>query len=119
MAMEPIRRREGSCIDGAGVKAVQGQMISDSTAQSLAELFKILGETTRVKILFSMMCQELCVCDLAAVIGTSDSAISHQLRILRSHKLVRFRRQGKVLYYSLDDQHVPKLLEYGLEHLSE
>ncbi|MDA8226381.1 MAG: metalloregulator ArsR/SmtB family transcription factor, partial [Desulfitobacterium hafniense] len=91
----------------------------DKVAASLAELFKALCEPTRVKILFALMTRELCVCDLAAVIGATDSAVSHQLRILRTLKLIKFRRDGKILYYSLDDAHIEKLFAQGLEHVTE
>ncbi|MGA9188200.1 MAG: metalloregulator ArsR/SmtB family transcription factor, partial [Methanosarcina sp.] len=81
--------------------------------------FKALGDPTRVKILFSLMTRELCVCDLTAVIGVSDSAVSHQLRVLRTLRLVKFRREGKILYYSLADDHIERLFAQGLEHVTE
>ena len=107
------------CIHEDAVNDVRKIMISENTAISLAELFKALGDPTRVKILFALMNRELCVCDLAAVIGASDSAVSHQLRILRTLKLIKFRREGKILYYSLDDTHIENLFAQGLEHVIE
>jgi DNA-binding transcriptional ArsR family regulator len=112
-------RCEVSCIHEENVIAVRRQMIREDTAQDLADLFKTLGDPTRVKLLFALMKKELCVCDLAAVIEVSESAVSHQLRVLRSQKLVKFRREGRVVYYSLDDDHVHKLFGQGLEHVTE
>jgi DNA-binding transcriptional ArsR family regulator len=114
-----LDRCEVNCIHDEAVKAVREAMFSDDIAISLAELFKALGDPTRVKILFSLMTRELCVCDLSAVIGVSDSAVSHQLKILRTLRLVKFRRDGKILYYSLADDHVEKLFAQGLEHVTE
>ncbi|NLB52182.1 MAG: winged helix-turn-helix transcriptional regulator [Syntrophomonadaceae bacterium] len=111
-------RCEINCIHEEAVAEVSKQMLSDNEARSLADIFKTLGDSTRVKMLFALMTRELCVCDLATVIGSSESAVSHQLRILRTQKLVKFRRDGKVLYYSLDDDHVSTLFRQGLEHIS-
>ena len=116
---EIVDRCEVSCIHEDKVKEVRQRMLEEEAAQSLAQLFKALGDTTRVKLLFALMQQELCVCDLAAVIGLSESAVSHQLRLLRHQKLVRFRREGKVLYYSLADKHVESLFGQGFEHVTE
>ncbi len=114
-----LDRCDINCIHEEAVNDVLKIMLSDTIAASLAELFKALGEPNRVKILFALMARELCVCDLAAVIGASDSAVSHQLRILRTLKLIKFRRDGKILYYSLADAHVEKLFAQGLEHVTE
>ena len=108
-----------NCIHEEAVADVRKIMIDETVAASLAELFKALGDPTRVKILFALMTRELCVCDLAAVIGASDSAVSHQLRVLRTLKLIKFRRDGKILYYSLADDHIEKLFAQGLEHITE
>ncbi len=108
-----------NCIHDDAVNEVRQALFSEDVAVSLAELFKALGDPTRVKILFSLLTRELCVCDLAAVIGASESAVSHQLRLLRTQKLVKFRREGKILYYSLDDDHIERLFEQGLEHVTE
>ena len=85
----------------------------------LAELFKIFGDSTRIKILFALLGKELSVGELADVLGMTQSAISHQLRILKTNGLVRFRREGKSLIYTLSDEHVSKILNMGLEHIEE
>jgi DNA-binding transcriptional ArsR family regulator len=112
-------RCEINCIHNEAVKAVRKTLFGEDIAASLAELFKALGDPTRVKILFSLMTRELCVCDLTAVIGVSESAVSHQLKVLRTLRLVKFRREGKILYYSLADDHIEKLFAQGLEHVTE
>jgi ArsR family transcriptional regulator len=91
----------------------------ETTIQHLGEFFKVIGDTTRLKIILALSRGELCVCDLAAVIGVSPSAVSHQLRLLRGARLVKFRREGKTVFYSLDDLHVERLLEDALDHLEE
>ena len=85
----------------------------------LAELFKIFGDSTRVKILYLLFETEMCVCDIAEVLGVTDSAVSHQLRVLKSAKLVKFRKEGKSVFYSLADEHVGSILAQGLEHIRE
>lgn len=107
------------CIHEENVNEARSVMLGEETNQNLADLFKTLGDATRLKLLFALMQQELCVCDLAAVIDLSDSAVSHQLRVLRIQKLVKFRRDGKILYYSLLDEHVRTLFTQGLEHVHE
>ena len=87
------------------------------TFSKLAEFFKILGDTTRAKILFALDQNEMCVCDIANVLGMSKSSISHQLGTLRRSGIVKCRRDGKEVYYMLDDDHVQKLFELGLEHI--
>lgn len=117
--MVELDRCEINCIHDEAVKAVREALFSEDIAVSLAELFRALGDPTRVKILFSLMTRELCVCDITAVIGASESAVSHQLRILRNLRLVKYRREGKILYYSLADDHIEKLFAQGLEHVIE
>lgn len=85
----------------------------------LSEFFKVFSDSTRIKILSSLLVSEMCVCDLAAVLNTSQSAISHQLRLLKAFRLVKSRKVGKVVYYSLSDDHVKSIIELGLTHLSE
>ena len=85
----------------------------------LAELFKVFGDTTRVRILYVLFESELCVNDIAQCLGMTPSAVSHQLRLLKANKLVKFRRDGKAVYYSLDDDHVRSMISLGLEHISE
>jgi len=116
-----LDRCEVVCIHEDRVREVREALLKEreEAVFSLAELFKTLGDPTRVKILLALMQGELCVCDLAAVVGISDSAVSHQLRVLRASRLVKFRREGKVVYYALADDHVRRLFEQGLEHVHE
>lgn len=100
------------------------QVLADSMPDEdllfdLAELFKIFGDSTRIKILFALLGREVSVGDLAQVLGMTQSAISHQLRILKTNGLVRYRREGKSLFYALSDDHVSKILNMGLEHIEE
>lgn len=92
-------------------------MPDEAQLQELASLFKTLGDTTRVRILACLAAGELCVCDLSAVLSMGQSAVSHQLRLLRAAKLVRSRREGKNVFYALDDEHVLALFDQGLEHV--
>lgn len=101
------------------VGKVKERMLSERDFLFLAELFKALGDYTRVRILFALSVNELCVCALAEVLDMSQSAISHQLRLLRAAKLVRYRKDGKNVYYALDDDHVRNLISQGLEHIRE
>jgi DNA-binding transcriptional ArsR family regulator len=94
-------------------------VLSDASAVALAETFKVLGDTTRVRILDALSRAELCVYDIARLIGLSESAVSHQLRLLRGTRLVRARRDGRQMFYTLDDQHIVGLFEQGLEHVEE
>ena len=93
--------------------------LDDATAAALAETFKVLGDPTRVRILDALARAEVPVCDLAELIGLTQSAVSHQLRLLRSMRLVRSRRDGRHIYYSVDDDHITKLFKQGLEHVQE
>ncbi len=101
------------------VHQVEDGMLSEDMMQSLADFYKIFGDMTRVKILCVLSQSELCVCDLAEVTGMTQSAISHQLRVLKQSKLVKNRRDGKTVYYSLADSHIQSILNQGLEHISE
>ncbi len=105
-------------IDEAKVAIVSNAMPSDALLTRLAEIFRLLGDPTRVKILQALSIEELCVCDIASLLGTTKSAISHQLRLLRSLRVVRFRKAGRIVYYSLDDSHVENLLREGLSHIA-
>lgn len=99
------------------VKDTLSKMPEDNLFNKLAEFFKILGDTTRAKILFSLDKHEMCVCDIANVLGMSKSSISHQLGTLRRAGIVKCRKEGKEVYYMLDDDHVKKSFELGLEHI--
>jgi len=101
------------------VRKVSNTMLDHQTTINLAELFKVFGDATRIKILHALNCSEMCVCDLAASLGMTHSAISHQLRVLKAYNLVKARKQGKVVYYTLADSHVLALLTTGLEHVCE
>jgi DNA-binding transcriptional ArsR family regulator len=99
------------------VARVRRKLVSERTFRDLAETFKAIGDPTRTKVLFVLGREELCVSDLAALLGMSPSAISHQLRLLRHLRLVRNRRHGKVTYYALDDEHIGNLMTEGLRHV--
>lgn len=101
------------------VAQVEKNMPDEEVLYDLAELFKIFGDSTRVKILYALLESELCVCDLAKLMEVTQSAVSHQLRVLKASKLVKFRREGKTVYYSLADEHVSRILSQGMEHIAE
>ncbi len=101
------------------VENVKNKLEDESTIYDLAELFKVFGDSTRMKILSCLEISELCVCDISLILGMSVSAISHQLRILRTSKLVKTRKVGKEVFYSLDDEHVIQIIECGLSHVNE
>ena len=101
------------------VDKVKAKMPDEETIYDLAELFKVFGDSTRTKILSCLEISELCVDDIAACLDMSKSSVSHQLRILRQAKLVKARKSGKEVYYSLDDDHVTKIFECGLDHINE
>ena len=98
---------------------VKEKLPKEETLYDLAELFKVFGDSTRIKILCALFESEMCVCDLSALLSISQSAISHQLRVLKSARLVKFRRDGKVIYYSLDDEHIKHRFDEGLKHITE
>jgi len=106
-------------IHADAVEKVRETMPEDSRLYDLADFFKVLGDSTRVKIMWALDSQEMCVCDLAVLLNMTKSAISHQLKALRQANLVSFRREGKIVYYSLADDHVRDIFEKGLEHISE
>ncbi len=110
---------EINLVDKRMVKKVIGKLEDDISLLELADLFKAFSDSTRIKILRALSISELCVCDIAAVAGISQSAVSHQLRFLRMSRLVKYRKDGKMAYYSLDDDHVRKLIDQGLEHVKE
>jgi len=101
------------------IKKVKDTMPSDELIFDVAELFKVFGDSTRMKIICALLEEELCVCDIAAITNTTQSAISHQLRVLKQAKLVKYRKEGKVVYYSLDDEHVREIFMKGREHIEE
>ncbi|MGN0655784.1 MAG: ArsR/SmtB family transcription factor [Ruminiclostridium sp.] len=101
------------------VEKISDIMPGEEELFNLAELYKIFGDSTRIKILYALFEAELCVCDIAMLIGMSVSAVSHQLRILKQARLVQYRREGKTLFYSLSDDHVRSIIEQGMEHIEE
>jgi ArsR family transcriptional regulator, lead/cadmium/zinc/bismuth-responsive transcriptional repressor len=110
---------EIECINEKTIELVKSKMLVDETFQRIANDFKIISEPTRVKILYALSQKEICVCDLAALLGMTASAVSHQLRLLRERNLVKFRKEGKMAYYSLADEHVIQLIKMGSEHAQE
>jgi len=101
------------------VRSARQALSPEREILSLAETFKTLGDPTRVKVLQALSVEELCVCDLARLLGISESATSHQLRVLRNKKLVRYRKEGKMAFYSLDDAHIDVLMKVALQHVGE
>jgi ArsR family transcriptional regulator, lead/cadmium/zinc/bismuth-responsive transcriptional repressor len=101
------------------VARLREALITTVDVAALAETFRVLGDTTRVRILDALSHLELCVCDLAALLGLTESAVSHQLRLLRGMRLVRSRREGRMVFYTLDDQHIVRLFREGLGHVEE
>ena len=101
------------------VNEVKKKIPEDGLIYDLAEFFKVFADSTRMKIIYALMENELCVCDIANIVQTTQSAISHQLRLLKQAKLVKFRKKGKVVYYSLDDDHISQIVKKGREHIEE
>ncbi len=101
------------------IQVNKSDLLNDASVEALAETFKALGDSTRVRILDAVFRAELCVGDIADLLGLTESAVSHQLRVLRGMRLVRPRRAGQQIFYSLDDQHIVKLFAQGLEHVEE
>ena len=101
------------------VERVRDQIPGEDTLYDLSELFRIFGDSTRIRILYVLFESEMCVCDIAALLGMTQSAISHQLRALKNARLVKARREGKTVFYALADDHVKTIINQGLEHVSE
>ena len=124
LAVRPVSKDPDLCAephagDAAALSEVRTQLLGSEPVEALAEVFKLLGDPTRVRILDALTHGERCVCDLASLVGLSESAISHQLRLLRSSRLVRVRRAGRLAFYSLDDHHVVGLLHDTRKHIQE
>ena len=105
--------------DPSALAGVQARLLTSATVESVADVFKLLGDPTRVRIVDALSHGERCVCDLASLVGISESAVSHQLRLLRAARLVRARRSGRLAFYSLDDHHVVGLLHDTRKHVEE
>ena len=101
------------------VNETKSSMPEEEILYDLAELFKVFGDTTRIKILYALFSNEMCVCDIADLLNMTHSAISHQLRVLKQARLVKFRKEGKTVYYSLDDSHISQIFDCGLNHIQE
>lgn len=114
-----LDRCDCSVIHEDVVYRVKANMPEEETLYDLAELFKVFGDSTRVKILYALHEAEMCVCDIAVLLNMTQSAISHQLRVLKQARLVKNRRDGKVVYYSLDDDHIKGIFDLGLIHIKE
>ena len=110
---------DSQCVHTGTVKVVSKKMPDDVRIGSMADFFKAFDDPTRLRILYALFASELCVCDLSAVLSMGQSAVSHQLKVLRMYNLVRSRRDGKTVYYSLADDHVSKILSLGMEHIEE
>lgn len=101
------------------VNSVRDNMPHEEYLYDLAEIFKVFGYNTRIKILYALFASEMCVCDIAVLLNMTQSAISHQLRVLKQTRLVKFRKEGKIVYYSLDDEHIKQIFDQGLIHITE
>lgn len=112
-------RNEFLCVHEDTVKKLLADMPSEDSLYDLAELFKVFGDSTRIKILYALFESELCVGDIALLLGLSQTAVSHQLRVLRTNKLVKGRKDGKIVFYSLADEHVRTIIDQGMEHVDE
>lgn len=117
--LQPIERCDCEVIHEEVVNQVKDRMPEEEILYDLAELFKIFGDSTRIKILWALDEAEMCVCDISVLLNMTQSAISHQLRVLKQAKLVKNRKEGKVVYYSLDDEHVRQIFDQGLIHINE
>jgi ArsR family transcriptional regulator len=106
-------------VHGDAGERTKSEMLSEDAFTDLSEFFKVFSDSTRIKIIWALDRNELCVCDISALLGMTVSAVSHQLSILRQTRLVRTRRDGKNVYYSLDDGHVRQIIESGYEHINE
>lgn len=106
-------------VDQETLKQVEEKMPPEEELQDLADFFKVFGDATRLKILYVLLCSEMCVYDISSILGMSQSAISHQLRVLKQMDLVKNRREGKTIFYSLADDHITTILSQGLDHIEE
>lgn len=117
--MQAEEKNEYLCVHKEAADRLLEEMPPEEDLYDLAELFKVFGDSTRIKILYALFGAELCVGDIALVLGMSQTAVSHQLRVLRTNKLVKGRKEGKTVFYSLADDHVRTILGQGMEHVDE
>ena len=114
-----VERCDQTCTHEEIIERVRAELPDEDTLYDLTELFRIFGDSTRVRILYLLFASEMCVCDMAALLGLTQSAVSHQLRALKNVRLVKSRREGKTVFYSLADDHVKVIINQGLEHVRE
>lgn len=114
-----VERCDEICTHSEVIHAVEPEMPGEDQLYDLAELFKVFGDSTRIRILYVLFEAEMCVCDIAEVLKMTQSAISHQLRLLKQARLVKNRREGKTVFYSLADDHVRTIIFQGMEHIEE
>lgn len=119
MAINDVEMCDDNCIHTDRLEVVRENLPDVDELYDLAELFKVFGDSTRIRILYVLFQSELCVCDLAEVLGMTQSAVSHQLRILKQARLVTGRREGKSVFYALADDHVRSIIDQGKEHIDE
>lgn len=119
MTDNEILRCDCNIIHEDVVASVRTQMPPDENLYDLAELFKVFGDTTRVKIMWALDKSEMCVCDISVLLNMTKSAVSHQLRVLKQARLIKYRKEGKNVYYSLDDEHIRGIFEMGMSHIGE
>ena len=119
MAIHDVECCEECAVHDEVVQSVRGMLPDDDDLYDLAELFKVFGDSTRIRILFVLFESEMCVCDIATLLQMGQSAISHQLKALKNARLVKSRRDGKTVFYSLADDHVKTIIDQGLEHILE
>ena len=119
MNNEAIEKCKVTVVHQELVNKINETLPKEEVLYDLAEIFKVFGDTTRIKILYSLFKHEMCVCDIAAIVGVSQSAISHQLSFLKQAKLVKNKKVGKIVYYSLDDDHITSIFNEGLKHVKE
>ena len=115
----PIETCTSMIINHNTVQKVKDQMLDDSILHGLASFFKVFGHPTRVRMLQALLISEMCVCDLSYALNMTQSAVSHQLRLLKDARLVKSRKDGKIVYYSLDDEHISSIMNEGLKHVRE
>ena len=119
MAINDVEHCDLTEVHAERVQLVREHMPAEDELYDLAELFKVFGDSTRIRILFALFEEEICVCDLAELLNMTQSAISHQLKTLKTNRLIKNRRDGHTIYYSLDDDHVYNIVSQGLDHIRE
>lgn len=118
-AFDDIENCKCTVIHNDIVEKVKANLLTEEESHNLSEFFKVFGDNTRIKIIQALSMEEMCVCDISVLLNMSQSAISHQLKVLRQSKLVKIRKEGKVVYYTLDDEHIRQIFNQGLQHIKE